>query len=97
VDDIVKLDDSQRHQMFLYMAQTSRDYDARMQFEDLQGGTQKLPPNTSRQDAMFSVLRPDQRQAYDAHKQKQLADARQEASRLGLTIPNDWSPDDDVW
>jgi hypothetical protein len=97
VDGIVKLDDAQRDQMFLYMAQTSRDYDAQMQFEGLQGGTKKLPPNTSRQDAMLSVLRPEQRQAYDTHKQKQLDDARQEAARLGLTIPNDWSPDDDVW
>jgi hypothetical protein len=97
IDNIVKLDDAQRDQMFLYMAQTSRDYDPRMRIEDLQGDAKPLPANMSRQEAMLSVLRPEQRQAYQEHKAQQLAKEREEAARLGLTIPEDWNPDDDVW
>jgi hypothetical protein len=97
IDGIVKLDDAQRDQMFLYMAQTSRDYDPRMRIEDLQGDAKPLPANLDRQEAMLSVLRPDQRLAYQNHKAERLAKEREEAARLGLTIPEDWNPDDDVW
>jgi hypothetical protein len=97
IDGIVKLDDAQRDQMFLYMAQTSDNYDPRMRIEDLQGDAKPLPQKMSRQDAMLSVLRPEQRQTYEQHKAKKLSDAQQEAARLGLTIPHDWDPDDDIW
>jgi hypothetical protein len=43
------------------------------------------------------VLRLDQRLAYEDHKARQLDREREEAARLGLTIPEDWNPDDDVW
>jgi hypothetical protein len=97
IDNIVKLDEQQRHQMFLNMAQTSRHYDPQMQFEGLSEGTKTLPANTSREDAMLSVLHPEQRAAYQQHKQEQLVNAQQEAAQLGLTIPHDWNPDDDIW
>jgi hypothetical protein len=97
IDNIVKLDEQQRHQMFLNMAQTSRHYDPQMQFEGLSEGTKTLPANSSREGAMLSVLRPEQRAAYQQHKQEQLINAQKEASQLGLTIPHDWNPDDDIW
>ncbi len=97
VDDIVKLDQKQRHQMFLYMAQTSSDYEPQMQFDDLMEGTQNLPSGMERNEAMMSVLRQDQRAAYQAYRQEQLAKSQQEAARMGITLPNDWHPDDDSW
>jgi hypothetical protein len=95
MDDIVKLDDRQRHQAFLYMAQGSRDYDPQMQFDGLQDGLKPLGQATSAEDAMLSVLRPEQRAAYDQHRNQRLNKAREEAAALGLSLPNDWNPDDD--
>ncbi len=96
IDNIVKLDDKQRHQMFLNMAQTSSDYDPQMQFEGLQEGVNPLAQGMSSEQAMMSVLRPDQKQAYEEHRQKRLQEAQEEAAAIGLTIPNDWNPDDDI-
>lgn len=95
LDDIVKLDDQQRHQAFLYMAQGSRNYDPQMQFDGLQDGLKPLSQGTSADDAMLSVLRPEQRAAYDQHRNERLSKAREDAAALGLTLPNDWNPDDD--
>lgn len=96
IDDIVKLDDQQRHQLFLNMAQTSRHYDPQMQFDGLQDGVTPMTPGTSSEQAMMSVLRPDQKQAYEEHRQQKLQKAQEEAAAIGLTIPNDWNPDDDI-
>lgn len=96
IDDIVKLDDQQRHQLFLNMAQTSRYYDPQMQFDGLQDGVKPMAQGTSSDQALMSVLRPDQKQAYEAHRQQKLQRAQEEAAAIGLTIPNDWNPDDDI-
>jgi hypothetical protein len=45
---------------------------------------------------MMSVLRPEQVQAYEEHRREQLEKAQQDAAEIGLTIPNDWNPDDDI-
>ena len=50
----------------------------------------------SSEQAMMSVLRPDQQQVYEAHRQQRLQEAQQDAAAIGLTIPNDWNPDDDI-
>jgi hypothetical protein len=96
IDNIVKLDDRQRNQMFLNMAQTSRHYDPQMQFEDLGEGVKPMGQGMSSEQAMMSVLRPDQKEVYEAHRQQRLQEAQQEAAAIGLTIPNDWNPDDDI-
>jgi len=96
IDDIVKLDDQQRHQMFLNMAQTSRYYDKQMQFDGLQDGVTPLAEGTSEKQAMMYVLRPEQVQAYEEHRRQRLEKAQQDAAEVGLTIPNDWNPDDDI-
>lgn len=96
IDNIVKLDDQQRNQMFLNMAQTSRYYDPQMQFEGLGDGVKPMGQGMSREQAMMSVLRPDQQQVYEAHRQQRLQEAQQDAAAIGLTIPNDWNPDDDI-
>lgn len=96
IDNIVKLDDRQRNQMFLNMAQTSRHYDPQMQFEGLGEGVKPMGQGMSSKQAMMSVLRPDQQEVYEAHRQSRLQQSQQEAAAIGLTIPNDWNPDDDI-
>jgi len=96
IDDVVKLDDSQRHQVFLYMAQGSRHYNPEMQFDGLQEGVNPLPQGTNSQQAMLKVLRPEQRETYEKHRQERLEKAREDAAQIGLTLPNDWNMDDDI-
>ena len=96
IDDIVKLDDQQRHQMFLYMAQGSKNFDPQMQFDGLNEGVKPLEQGVSSNDAMLSVMRPEQRQAYEQHRQDKLQKAQKDAAELGITIPADWNVDDDI-
>lgn len=97
IDGIVALDEQQQAQMFRYMAQTSRHYDPQMQFEGLAENTNPLPKNISREDALLSVLRPEQRASYQQHKQERLNKEQEEAAKLGIMIPNDWDLDSDEW
>jgi hypothetical protein len=67
-----------------------------MQFDGLQDGVTPLAEGTTEKQAMMSVLRPEQVQAYEEHRREQLEKAQQDAAEIGLTIPNDWNPDDDI-
>ena len=89
LDGIVELDDTQRGQVFGVMARGARDFDPAMQFEGLGTDTAALPSGKSKQDAIFSVLRPEQRQAYQAAQAKRREDARKEMEAIGLTLPDD--------
>jgi hypothetical protein len=62
----------------------------------LQDGVTHLAEGTTEKQAMMSVLRPEQVQAYEEHRREQLEKAQQDAAEIGLTIPNDWNPDDDI-
>lgn len=89
LDNIVSLDDTQRGQVFGVMARGARDFDPAMQFEGLGTDTAALPPGKSKQDAILAVLRPDQRDAYEAERAKRRENARKEMQELGLTLPDD--------
>ncbi len=89
LDNIVKLDDTQRGQIFGVMARGARDFDPAMQFEGLGTDAAALPSGKSKQDAIFAVLRPEQRQAYQDAQAKRLAAARKEMEEIGLTLPDD--------
>jgi hypothetical protein len=67
-----------------------------MQFDGLQDGVTPLAEGTTEKQAMMSVLRPEQVQAYEEHRRERLEKAQQDAAEIGLTIPNDWNPDDDI-
>lgn len=94
LDGIVKLDDTQRDQVFGIMARTSRDYDPAMQLEGI-GGEIGSTPGGSRQDAMLSVLRPEQREAYDAERQRRREEASKDLEAIGLSLPPSWDLLDD--
>lgn len=89
LDHIVKLDDAQRDQVFGIMARNSRDYDPAMKLEGGVGEIGSAPAGDSRQ-AMLSVLRPEQRVAYEAEQQRRREDARKDMEAIGLSMPAEW-------
>jgi hypothetical protein len=89
LDSIVKLDDTQREQIFGVMARTSRDYDPVMKLEGVTGEIGATPAG-SRQEAMLGVLRPEQRDAYQAEQQRRRDEAAKDLEVIGLTLPADW-------
>lgn len=90
LDGIVKLDDTQRGQVFGVMARGARDFDPTMQFEGLGTDTAALQSGKSKQDAILGVLRPEQREAYEAERIKRREAARKEMEEIGLTLPDDF-------
>ena len=94
LDDIVDLDDQQRGQLFGVMARGSRDYDPAMQFEGLGEDHPALTSGMSKQQAVFAVLRPEQRTAYEEAKKQQAEQARKDMADLGLTVPDNWTAPD---
>ncbi len=94
LDGIVKLDDTQRDQVFGIMARGSRDYDPAMQLEGI-GGEISTTPGGGRQDAMLSVLRPEQKDAYEAERQHRREEAAKDLEAIGLSLPPSWDMLDD--
>jgi hypothetical protein len=94
LDGIVKLDDQQRDQVFGIMARNSRDYTPEMQLEGI-GGQIGTTPNGDRQQAMLSVLRPEQRQAYEEEQVRRRQKAEEDLQAIGLSLPPNWDPIED--
>lgn len=89
LDGIVGLDEVQRDQIFGIMARNSKDYDPQMDIEGTGAVTSALAPGNPQQ-AMLSVLRPDQRAAYEAEKKRRREEAEKDMAAIGLTLPPDW-------
>lgn len=94
LDGVVGLDDAQRDQVFGIMARNSRDYDPAMQLEGA-GGQIASTPGGGRDEAMLAVLRPEQRQAYEAERQRRRDEAAKDLEAIGLTLPPTWDAFDD--
>jgi hypothetical protein len=92
LDSMVHLDEAQRGQVFGIMARGAADYDPAMQFEGL--GTTAPVTGKSKQDAVLAVLRPEQRQAYQAEQENRRAAAQKEMNGIGLTLPAAWADND---
>ena len=93
LDGIVKLDEAQRGQVFGVMARGATDFDPAMRFEGVGPDTGALA-GKSKQDAILSILRPDQRETYEAEQEKRHTQARKEMEAIGLTLPADWKSSD---
>ncbi len=91
LDSIVTLDAAQRGQVFGLMARAARDFDPAMQLDGIGTDTAPLSSGQSRQDAIMAVLRPAQRQAYEAEQAKRRLAAQQEMSAMSLTLPPNWN------
>lgn len=95
LDSIVKLDDAQRDQVFGIMARSSPDYDPAMALDGVKGEIGATPAGNPR-DAMLSVLKPDQRVAYDAELRRRREEASKDLEAMGLALPPDWEMLDDT-
>ena len=93
LDGIVTLDEAQRGQVFGVMARGAADFDPAMRFEGIGPDTGTLA-GKSKQDAILSILRPEQREAYEAEQEKRRTEAQKEMEAIGLTLPADWKSSD---
>jgi len=88
INDIVHLDAAQTDQLFGIMAQSSPDYDPSIRLE---GSTGEITPNGLKpREAMLTILRPDQRAAYEASRQRRFEEISREMNALGVTMPENW-------
>ena len=94
LDSVVGLDDTQREQVFAIVARSSADYDPSMRLEGASGEI-GAAPHENVQEAMLAVLRPEQRQAYQAERQRRREEAAKDLEAIGLTLPEGWEMFDD--
>jgi hypothetical protein len=80
----VQLDDTQRQQVFGIMARGSENYDPSLDLPGANAG------NGTGMEAALRVLRPEQRAAYDADRERRREDAERNLGTLGLALPDDW-------
>lgn len=90
LNGIVTLDDAQRDAVFGIAARDSKDYDPAMGIEGADGTAIGQTSGGTSEEAMLSVLRPDQRKAYEAEKVRRREEVRKEMESFGLTMPQDW-------
>ena len=90
LDEVVGLDDSQRGQVFGVMARGARDFDPAMGFEGLDTDNSALTSGSSKQDAVLAILRPEQREAYNAERERRRAEAQKDLEAIGLSMPENW-------
>jgi len=88
IHQIVDLDAQQTDQLFGIMAQASPDYDPSIRLEGVQGEIR--PSGLTPQQAMLSVLRPEQRERYEFERDRIRETRRRELAEVGITIPGNW-------
>ena len=89
LDQIVVLDDTQKDEIFVIMARGADDFDPSMQFEGLTGEVDPLVSSQSREDAIQSVLRPEQLAAYQEYRRERLFETQRQLNKIGLALPPD--------
>jgi hypothetical protein len=94
LDSIVKLDDSQHSEIFSVMARGARDFDPSMQIEGMSESKVSLSTGKSKQDAIFDILTPIQREAYENHRNEKRSEAQKDMEAIGLRLPDDWNSSD---
>lgn len=87
--NIVELDEGQQDEVFGILARGSDDYQVGMDFDGMGSDTAQLD-RRARDEAIRSVLRPEQRQRFDIHQAERKEDAEEDLRRMGLTLPDDW-------
>jgi len=89
LNDVVQLDETQQDKVFAIMARSSADYDPAMQLEGLGSEGAALTEGVLRDEAILAVLRPDQRQAYEADRQRRRDEAAKNLESIGIKPPED--------
>lgn len=94
LDQLVELDSSQEDELFYLMARSSEDYVPSMDIEGMTGAAAPLD-RSDRNAGIQSVLRPEQLEAWELHREERRAEAEQEMREVGLRLPKDWDFFDD--
>ncbi len=89
LDGIVELDSDQHFELFGVMTRGSDDYREGMDFDGMDSGTAQLDRD-ARNEAIESILRPDQRELLESHRAEREAEAQREMGKIGLSLPEDW-------
>lgn len=90
LNEVVQLDSSQQDRVFSIMARSSPDFDPSMKLDGIGPTTTTITPGQDREQAILNVLRPDQRQRYEAYRQTQREEAEKEANESGFRLPQHW-------
>lgn len=85
LDEIVLLDDTQHRELFDVMSRGSQDY-----LPDVSDSKQAPLDLESRNSAIDELLRPDQLQLLNTHRENRKTEAEKEMERFGLTLPDNW-------
>lgn len=94
LNEVVGLDEDQQDEMFAVMARSSQRFKPEMEFDGMGSDTSRLQ-GRARNDAIRSVLRPDQVERYDAYRAERKMEAERDMRKVGLTLPEDWDLLDD--
>ena len=89
LDQIVELDEEQHFELFGVLARGSDDYRDGMEFDGMESGTSQLD-QSGRNRAIEDVLRPEQRDLLEAHREERLKKAESDMAKMGLTLPKNW-------
>lgn len=89
LDEILELDSEQHAKAFGIMMRGSEDYREGMNFDGMDAGTGKLD-RQSRNAAIESILRLDQREQLETYRAEEKAEAERNMAKMGLSLPRDW-------
>ena len=89
LNSTVTLDEAQKDEVFSIMAQSSRDFDPKMQIEGVSAGASTGSP-MDRDAAIMAVLRPEQQQQYTQWRADRRMRAEQDMAEMGLKMPEGW-------
>ena len=92
LDNIVGLDEDQADRAFGLMARGAKGFDPSMAIDGVSSETSPLD-RRSRDQAIMELLRPEQIEAYHAHRRQEFEEAQRELGEIGLALPPDW----DLW
>lgn len=90
LNTIVSLDEDQKDKVFVLMARSSSAFDPSMEFGGVNSDNTPLTPGSSREEAILSVLRPEQKVLFEEEVAKRRVEADEELSQYGLKLPADW-------
>ena len=97
LDRIVELDEDQNKQVFDLLVRGSKNYDPSVEFDGM-GDDRSVLSSRERDEAIRSLLRPEQVEAFDAHRKARFEEATRDMTDLGLTLPKNWDLlEEDDW
>lgn len=89
LNSTVKLNETQKDQVFAIMTRSSKDFDPQMQIEGI-GAEAPLTSNKNRDAAIMAVLDQDQQDKYETWRWQRQTRMEREMAEGGLKMPEGW-------